>query len=298
MQKIEYGDINKFLVSIGLVLLGLAILSPYLYLTQDFGIYIEKEQFMKLQKPVQEIITDKQNKVQTLQSLFYWIPGILSISGLTCLIIGLSRWIKRQAKIDEKFDKEIAKLTIEIESLSQEEREEKAKEEVREIEKVNKSDSTLSSNQITFQKYIAVEEAVTSVFKNYKSRNFDVLAQQKLGNKYSIDIFLRAKSPEFADRIVEIKYFKNKISYSIITSTLEQLSLLLKYYKGMTHKPVVPVLIIVYHSSEVKQINLLEAETRILSQRMNFPNLKRLKTVFIEENEIDKFKVQRILKRS
>lgn len=296
MQKIEYGDINKFLVSIGLVLLALAILSPYLYLTQDFGLYIEQEKFDKLREPVQKLILDKQNKIETLQFLFYWIPGILAASGIICLSVGLSRWKKRQFKIDEKFDKEIDKLTIEIRSLSQEERVEKVKEEIREIE--NKEDlKPKEVSNLVFEKYIAVEEAVTDVFNNYNSKNFEVFSQQKFGNKFQIDIYLKAKSSKFTDRIVEIKYFKSKISSTVITSILEQFNSNLKYYKSLTHKPVVPVLIIVYHLDQVGRLGLMETETRILSQRMNFSNLRRLKTEFIEENQIDKFQIQKILKK-
>jgi hypothetical protein len=300
LQKIEYGDINKFLVSIGLVLISLSVVSPYLYLTQDFGINIEKSKFEKLQEPAKNIILDKQEKVALLKNLFYVIPIILLLGGIICIWIGLSRWSKRQIKIDEKFDKEVDKLTIEIESLSPEEREEKAKEEIRQIQEEEKPERITTSKEVrseVFREYIAVEESITQVFKNYNSKNFEVLAQQKLGNKFEVDIFLKAKSSEFADRIVEIKYFRKKISGAVINSALKQLSTYIKYYKSVTHKPVVPVLIVVYHMDKIGRIGLLELEASILGQRLNFANLRRLKAQFVEENQIDKFKVQDILKR-
>lgn len=300
MQKIEYGDINKFLVSIGLVLISLSIISPYLYLTQDFGLNIEKSKFEKFQEPVQNIILDKQKKVEVLQDLFYVIPIVFLIGGIICFWIGLFRWSKRQIKIDEKFDKEVHKLEIEIESLTPEERVEKAKEEIREIQKKNVSKRTSSTENVntpTFREYIAVEESITEIFKKYNSKNFEVLAQQKLGNKFEVDIFLKAKSSEFADRIVEIKYFQNSVSGAFINSTLKKLNAYIKYYKSVTHKPVVPVLIVVYHMDKIGRVGLLELEAGILGQRMNFPNLRRLKTEFVEENNIDNFKVQKILKR-
>lgn len=299
LQRIEYGDINKFLVSIGLVLISLSVVSPYLYLTQDFGINMEKSKFERLQEPVKNIILDKQEKVELLKNLFYIIPIILLIGGIISIWIGLLRWSKRQIKIDEKFDKEVDKLTIEIESLSPEEREEKVKKEIRQIqneEQITKISTSEELGADVFREYIAVEEAVTQVFKNYKSKNFDVLAQQRLGKKFEVDIFLKSKSPKFADRIVEIKYFKQKISGAIIESTLRQLNAYIKYYKNFTHKPVVPVLIVVYHIDKIGRIGQLELEAGILAQRINFSNLQRLKIEFVEENQIDNFKVQKILK--
>lgn len=58
MQKIDYGDINKFLVSIGLVLIALAVLTPYLYLKEDFGLYIEQSKIDQMQEPIKELITE------------------------------------------------------------------------------------------------------------------------------------------------------------------------------------------------------------------------------------------------
>lgn len=296
MQKIEYGDINKFFVSIGLILIGLSILSPYLYLKEDFGIYLSQTDFDSLQDSVKELVLDKQNKVKKLQSLFFCIPIILSVSGILFLVIGLYRWFNRQQKIDEKFDIELDKLKLELKSLTQEEREEKVMQEVQEIELEKKTEPNEIQKKV-FSKYIEIEESITEIFKNYNSKNFEILSQQRMGNKFEIDILLRAKNKGFADRIVEIKYFNGKISESIINSTLHRLSSYVTYYKQATNKVVVPVLIIVYHLKDVGKTGLLETEVMITSRKSDFPNLKRLKTQFIEENSIDKFDVKKVLKR-
>jgi hypothetical protein len=296
VQKIEYGDINKFFVSIGLVLIGLAIVSPYLYLKEDFGIYLSQSEFNSLQDSAKALVIDKQNKVKKMQDLFFCVPIILSVLGSFFLVIGLYRWFERQTKIDEKFDRELDKLNLEIKSLTDEEREEKVKLEVQEIELEKKAESN-EIQQRVFNKYIAVEESITEIFRNYSSQNFEILSQQKMGNKFEIDILLRAKSKGFADRIVEIKYFNDKISESIINSTLHRFNSYVTYYKQATNKVVVPVLIIVYHLDKVGRNGLLGAQVMINSRKSDFPNLRRLKTQFLEENAIDKFDVKKILKK-
>jgi len=117
MEKIDYGDLNKFLVSVGIVLIVLSILAPYLYLKENFGLYIEAENFEKFQEPIKNLILYKQYQVIGIQKLIPWTALGLFIVGLTSLTVGLTRWFKRQSKLDERFDKESMKLDLELVAL-------------------------------------------------------------------------------------------------------------------------------------------------------------------------------------
>ncbi len=302
MQKIDYGDINKFLVSIGLVLIGLAILTPYFYLKEDFGLYIEQEAIEKFQEPIQKIITSKQEHVIRIQKYIPWTSFGLLILGLISSIIGLVRWFKRQAKHDEKFDKEIQRLDLELESLTTEEKEEKAKKEVHEIELEEEAlpvstTRTATTKGTAYLDYIKIEKNITRVFENYKSPNFEILSQQRLGNKFEIDLLLKAKPKKYSDRIVEIKYFRSQLPLSIIFKTLHQLNTYISYYKNAAKKQVIPVLLIIYNKYVIDSKQILKCKDRIKDYSQDIPNLNRLKVEFIPENEIEKFDVQRILKR-
>ncbi|MCB0541546.1 MAG: hypothetical protein KDE33_28830 [Bacteroidetes bacterium] len=301
MQKIDYGDINKFLVSIGLVLIALAVLTPYLYLKEDFGLYIEQSKIDQMQEPIKELITEKQNQVIKFQTFIPWVSLSFFLLGLTSTIIGLVRWFKRQSKIDEKFDKELQKLDLEITSLTPEEKEEKAKQEVEEIESVEQQVATSpvvkSSHSDYVKVYMQIEKGLTEVFENFKSPNFDVLSQQRIGNRYEIDILLQAKTKRFLDRIVEIKYFKNRLSLKIIRDTIYRLNTQISYYNQASNRRVVPVLLIVYSKDTTTAEDILRFQNRITDESQDIPNLDRLKIEFIEENEIKNFDVRRIIKK-
>lgn len=301
MQKIDYGDINKFLVSIGLVLICLAILTPYFYLKEDFGLYIEQEAIEKFQEPIQKIITAKQEQVIKIQKILPLISIGLLILGLISSIIGLVRWLKRQAKLDEKFDKEIQILDLEIESLTPEEKEEKAKKEIHEIEleeEVQPVIRTITTPTRTdYRDYIKIEQDITRVFEKYKSPNFEILPQQRLGNKFEIDLLLKAKPKKYSDRIVEIKYFRNQLPLSIIIKALHQLNTYISYYKNAAKKQVIPVLLIIYNKDVIDSERILKYQDRIKDYSQDIPNLNRLKVEFIPETKIENFDVQRILKR-
>jgi len=302
MQKIDYGDINKFLVSIGLVLIGLAVLVPYLYLKEDFSLYLEQTQIDKLQEPIKELISSKQSQVIKIQKFIPWISLGFFLIGLTSSIIGLVRWFKRQSKLDEKFDKEIQKLDLEIDSLTPEEKRQKAIKEVNEIEKEEQlypeaTPTTTDPRNQAYLNYMKIENSITKVFEDYNSPNFDILSQQRLGNRFEIDILLKAKTKKFSDRIVEIKYFRKQLPFSIIEQSLQQLNTYISYYKQAAKKQVVPVLLLVYNKEIVSTDRIVQYQNRITDYSQNIPNLNRLKLEFIEESQINNFNVQRILKK-
>jgi hypothetical protein len=302
MQKIDFGDINKFLVSIGLVLIALAILTPYLYLKEDFGLYIDKEEVLKFEEPIKKIIANKQYQVYKIQKIIPWTSFALFLLGIASSLIGLKRWFKRQSKIDEKFDKEIKKLDLEIETLSPEEKIEKAKKEVQEIELAEQLESTSTLSASTsksegYLSYMKIEQSIYQLFQNLKSPNFDIHSEQKLGNRFYIDLLLKAKSNKFSDRIIEIKYFKNQLLISSIQKSIYQLNTYISYYKENTNKQVIPILLIVYRKDNINEERILHYHIRINEFSNDLPNLERLKVEFIEENGLNDFNVSVFLKK-
>jgi len=302
MNKIDYSDINKFLVSMGIVLIGLAVLTPYLYLKEDFGLYLEQEHFEKLQEPIKNLITDKQDKIIQIQKYIPCISIILLFLGLVSIILGLIRWFQRQEKLDEKFDKEIRKLDLEIESLTPEEKERKVLKEMTEIEQEEQKQEALLPANIQPQKetisnYLRVENNIFLLFQKYKSPNFEILSQQKIGNRFEVDLLLKANSQKFSDRIIEIKYFRNQLSITILTNSIYQLNTYISYYKEATNKSVVPVLLIVYKDKTIPLEKISDYKRKVFESAKDIPNLNRLKVEFIEEEKIEQFNIQTILKK-
>jgi hypothetical protein len=239
VQKIEFGDINKFLVSVGLVLIGLGIVTPYLYLKEDFGLNTESEKLMKLDLVVQEIFAYKKNQISSIQKILPW--SSLALFGLGILIsgIGIKRWLKRQKKIDEKFDKEVQILDIEIKASTPEEKIENAKKEIKEIELAEELESetkVVKPKQVSgYESYMEIERNIFQLFENMDSPNFEVYQEPKIGDKFYIDILLKANSNKFSDRLIEIKYFRNHLPVSTIQKSLYQLSTYISYYKANTN---------------------------------------------------------------
>lgn len=295
MEKIDYGDINKFLVSIGIVLIAISILSPFFYMKEDFGIYKTTSEISKYEKPIQDLIKSKQEQVIQIQE---YLPIVsLSLLGLGILssAIGLYRWFKRQEKIDEKFDKEIKKLDLEIKSLTPEEKIAKAQQEVKEnelaeqLENTNLSSSNNEVRNPVYLDYMKIEQSVFDSFKNLKTSNFEILTEQKLGRQYYIDILLKAKSKKYADRIVEIKYFKNSLPSISARQIIDRLNTYISYYKENINSAVVPVLLIVYNKETINKAQIDKFKAKLKDESGNLSSMGRLKVEFIDKELIDTF---------
>jgi|GEM_PF-2757102 hypothetical protein len=307
MEKVQYGDVNRFLVSIGLILIILSLLLPFFYLQEDFGLYLEQETIDAFNPIVKESIEQKLNIVTEIQNNLLCVSIFILLLGTTFFVIGLLNWIKRQKKTDEKEDLETEKLRLEIDKLTPEERREKAEDEVttNEYNEYKEEQKHVNSTQkevkeTVINNYLAVEEKLIQVFRNYKSKNFHIFDNVRIADRYPIDILLEAKERGFSDRIVEVKYANKYISKSVLDSAIKQLSQYSRFYTKFYSKNVVPVLLFVYSDkAEVKEsdLELLRYRIRSFSDMSASKTMKRLQVYFIKESDIDKFDVKSILKK-
>lgn len=207
-DKLEFSDLNKYLVSIGTILVGLSFLLPYLYLRENFGIIVSKADYNSYTLASQEIIQFKQRNVLLFQNIIYCITVIIFLIGLTLIGFGIYRWNKRQLKINEKFDKEIWKLEIEIAQMTSSEKERKIEEEIVESGESDVLQSTKSEIDFVKTNYQNIEAIIKNAFHKNYSKYFKILNDVKLEGNY-FDIILQSKSTSRLDRIIEIKYFNN-----------------------------------------------------------------------------------------
>lgn len=302
MEKIEYGDVNKFLVSTGLILIGLSVAIPYFYLNEDFGLYLERDKIKLFTPSVQVLICQKQQLVTVIQKYIPWTSLTLLVIGIGFLFFGLKRWFKRQRRIDEKEDLDIQKLKLEIQKLTPAETIEKVEKEIEsdEIAQLReKQKSTTPDNQRKSEvtDYLNIEERVINHFKKYRTTNFAILDNVKIG-RFAIDILLESKTSSFADRIVEVKYAKNVLSYEMISNSLSKLDQYVTYYSAINKRKVRAILLIVYSDNAVKdEQQLRDFSQRINSEASQFGGLSRLKWQFIKDTDIEKYDIREILQR-
>jgi hypothetical protein len=300
MEKIEYGDVNKFLVSTGTVLIGLSFAVPYFYLKDDFGLLIENDKLKTLSVPIQLLICQKQEFVIVIQKFIPWTFGVLFLSGAGLVFWGLKRWFRRQAIIDRMDAIGLLKSEREWEQLTEPEKEEKAKNEIEanEIAQYIESKKTTEPPPAEVTYYLNVERKAVERFKRYQTDNFEILDNVRLTDRYEVDILLKAKSNTFADRIVEIKYARTSLPFEMVRTAIIKLDKYVEFYTRTYNRNVVPVLLVVFSGDT----NLTVEKIRDLRQKAGseasaYSTLQRININFIHENDLDTFDVKSILRR-
>jgi hypothetical protein len=108
----------------------------------------------------------------------------------------------------------------------------------------------------------------------------------------------RGQSPEFSDRIIEIKYAKKMLSFEMIKAGVAHLNKNSQFYTKTYGRKVVPILFVVF-SSETKATDesLRNLSQRARSEASDYSSLDRFNVYFVEESKIEEFDIKALLKR-
>lgn len=287
MEKIEYSDLNKFLVSIGVVLMSISILILWLFFREPFDLLLKQETIEKLTETAKPIIIKRQSQVSDLLSVLPYLAIVLFLLGLTSLIIGLVRWFKKQILLDERDELTNKKLQKELEKLSEKEVVKKAETEFK-LTIGEQIQPTLIEKEISvkntfIESYLKIEKVLSDKLKTFFAEKYKVLINYRL-NSFEYDIILTTPRRFELDKIIEIKYYPNRVTTQNIRETLIRMDVANRLYQGTMKKPVKSVLIVVI--PEIKY-NIFEiAKLKETKNQLNLVVLENLTLHFIKENEL------------
>ena len=120
MTRLEYGDFYKFLVSLGMVLLGLSFVVPWLFLRESFGGMLTASDISGLTPTAQALLHYRQQAALWFVRSVWCISLALAIGGLVPLIMGTVLWVRKQRLLDQRDEIELRKLGLEVERLKRE----------------------------------------------------------------------------------------------------------------------------------------------------------------------------------
>ena len=248
MNKIEFSDVNRFLASLGLISIGLAFFLPWFVNQNNSLLIIEQEKIQKLTPAAQQIVTKQQNTLLTLNNVLPTVSIVLIIVGFILLIWGIIRWTKRQTVLDKIQDEELR--AKEIQNLTAQEKRDLIETEIEKIEEDLPVKTNESERQLEIDSYIQIENSIFLQFsQNYKT-NFIPSQNIRIGS-FEYDIILKSKDvTQYKDRIIEIKFFKNQLTYSNIKDAATKLILACNHYEENFKRRTLAVLIIVYNEQE------------------------------------------------
>lgn len=265
-MKFEFGDLYKFIVSLGVVLITLSILAPWLFLREPFDLFRPESEINVLSDVAKAVVIKRQSAVSFIVSFIPWFSSIGSIVGMIFIFIGLTNWRKNQLHLDEqtRLDVEIKKQSLRDATNDEIEEKQTSEYEILQVAESGNSDANIV-NSFRSQ-YSKVEELVYRKLSEVYGNKFDVSRNKMVAN-VELDILLRGKSMLTKDYIVEVKYIRKGFNFGWLREVYLKNIYAKSVYSQVTNRIPNTLLLIVIDSEAYKEekynqlINRLSGET-------------------------------------
>ena len=226
MNKPEYSDLYKFLASLGVIIISISLLLPWLFLTQSFNSLISNGEIIKYTQTAQTLINLQQTTALWFIKNLLIICTILFLLGCSLLVYSLHLWKPVQDEIDRERKLSNQKLSNQLKTATKEEQFNKFVQEV--SENNEEHEETIKDFSTQISKYISVEEKVLNKLAISFGEN-NVLRNKLIGKK-QVDAIIRI-SPSIR-AVIEIKYLTKENNLEKIANAItSQLYSFTKEYK-------------------------------------------------------------------
>jgi len=234
MFRTDTGNFNRFLTSLGLLMLLGALLVPYFYFGDTNTLQIPAQKLKSLTPVAQEALEARQRRNHDLENWILGLSVLLALGGIAALLFGGRRLRSAQKKEDAAIDRKAKRDDVEIQQMSQSEVEEKREEQAREsvqeedrrpgeetpppprtgtTRRVPSPDPEGSAARLRDSRRAIerIEEAVRDALKSSEFDSYEFLYEVKTVSgrqQVRMDGLFRAKKPGRADVILELKVMR------------------------------------------------------------------------------------------
>ena len=284
MPKLEFGDFYKFLVSIGIILIAISLILPWLLVQESYEPVLSDEEFNELQIQTQELLLKRNsialwvlNHVVCLMTLFFCL-------GLFLFYLGSRFWYDRQKIRDENEDIDHFKKVENLGNASLLEKADEINEDISADTAFEKRGEKYA--YYNFRKHLSIEKTIISQIKRKLSDTYTVFTDKRIDNKI-LDAVLVANSIQHIDIIIDFKQLTNISSTVIEKSIVNIQEERDKYNFEIKHSVAGLLLLIVSFGSDLTD---LELNNFINSCYYDYPEIKNKVFIeFIREKSISDF---------
>lgn len=123
IPKLEFGQLYKFVVSLGLVLMAIAVIGPWAILRDQGALLVTREALDDLTPRAQEVLELKQHHAELIVRAYPVVALVLLVTGAVVAVWGLTQWWGRQKVADERENVDLAvqKRTLEPQTAAEQE---------------------------------------------------------------------------------------------------------------------------------------------------------------------------------
>jgi hypothetical protein len=210
-MKFEFGDLYKFVVSLGVVLVSLSILAPWLFFKEPFDLFKTQTELAGVTEVARKAILRRQESIAFILRFIPWFSAVGCISGVAVVCVGLRKWQANQTLLDEQ-----AKIEVELKkhSLRDATKDEIALAAARELEAVSVQESRNEEYRLTaFEAHYAqLEGSVVGRLRKIYSGKYEVEHNKIIGG-VELDLLLLGRAMLTKDVVVEVKAIRRGFNY-------------------------------------------------------------------------------------
>lgn len=306
IDKIDYGDLYKFRTSIGLIIMAIALVLPWLIINQDKSYYLSVEEYNSLGNQ-SKWLADYQ---RTVNIIFVIITPITSTFGFwhgrKFFKTGYNQWKKKQDSADEYEQLNLISKRLEVKTMNFEEVDKKAEDEILKdntgkpyVEKEEQISST-TTQETTIQekkeKLLNVEAEIFKKITDYNTFNYNPQQNLKL-SKYTFDIVLHAFNPNNRiDIIIEVKYLQATLNMVNLRNSFLEFITSTNEYRRQTSRKAKMYFMIIYNSNVGSQKDIERFRRALIELKSELTGGSDTYTIlFINDQDLEDYDIKTIL---
>lgn len=264
MDKLQYDNLYKFLVSLGIVLIIVPVAALAFLLNME-PLLISQVDYDSLSDFSLQMIANRNEITSYFISVFPQFAVAFIVAGVSVLIIGIVKWVGLQKNLDKKSfaDTKAALQALNALTMSKAEVILKADEEVKEAAVIESPTLPFppdeSARLSAIDKYIKIENLCFNYFTKRYAKKYSFERNIRIG-KYCYD-FIGVSKLDNIDLVFEIKYIKVAAGNSRrIYDIFERAYNSGTNYETIAHRNFKCVVVIVTPKEELPRLeNIIEA---------------------------------------
>lgn len=210
MDKLEYGDLNRFYVSLGIALILGAIGALWLFMKEPFDLGRTVDQIQKLTPLAQDVVAQRQHWASIMIRVLPRAAVLVMVSGVVCLVYGLVRWRPSQILLDRRRLAETLQVERDARPMDETEIFAKGKANValqiatsrqRTTDRATVGTTSIDAEVID---YLKLESDLLNSLSTSLPSNFELLRQQRIG-QFTFDALIRSRDLSGKNYILEFK---------------------------------------------------------------------------------------------
>lgn len=234
MAQLEYGDYYKFIASAGIALIAGSVVVPWMFLREPFDLALEASKITLLTPDAQNIIHARQHLIAITISHLPLASGLMATVGAALTGLGLYPWRFRQSVRDKTEDLQTEKLGKELQAMSPEQIETKAKNDLEVAEELEPAPMIVQSRSAV-SSVLAVEQALLGRISSCLGSSTKVISNQRLGN-VEFDAIITTKNTKRI--ILEIRYIRKGFNrgwlLEVVNNLVSRMALYSKTFEAST----------------------------------------------------------------